>query len=90
MLIKHSFLPIYNHNSMPTKLTVLAKPFSKINQVEQIDATTYLVRTTAPAQKGRANQVILKLLAKHLNVSRSRLLLTAGAKSPVKEFLLLD
>ena len=75
---------------MPTKLTVLAKPSNKLNQVEQIDATTYLVRTTAPAQKGRANQAILKLLAKYLNIPRSRLLLTAGAKSPVKEFLLLN
>ena len=73
---------------MSTKLTILAKPSSKLNQVEQVDATTYLVRTTAPAQKGRANQAILKLLAKHLHVSRSHLLLISGAKSPIKEFLL--
>ena len=75
---------------MPTKLTVLAKPSSKTNQVEQIDETTYLIRTTAPAQKGRANQAILKLLAKHLNIPRSRLLLSAGAKSNIKEFLIFE
>ncbi len=75
---------------MPTKLTVLAKPSSKINQVEQIDATTYLVRTTAPAQKGRANQAILKLLAKYLNIPRSHLILISGIKSPIKEFLLIN
>ncbi len=75
---------------MSTKITVLAKPASKTNQVEQIDATTYLVRTTAPAQKGRANQAILKLLAKHLHLSRSQLVLVAGDKSPIKEFLILD
>ncbi len=75
---------------MSTKITVLAKPASKTNQVEQIDATTYLVRTTASAQKGRANQAILKLLAKHLHLSRSQLVLVAGDKSPIKEFLILD
>ncbi len=73
---------------MPTKLTVLAKPSSKTNQVEQINETTYLVRTTAPAQKGRANQAILKLLAKHLDIPRSHLLLASGAKSNIKEFLI--
>ena len=75
---------------MSTKITVLAKPASKLNQVEKVDSSTYLVRTTAPAQKGRANQAILKLLAKHLHLSRSQLILVAGDKSPIKEFLILD
>jgi len=43
-----------------------------------------IVFTTASPHKGEANQKVIELLAKHLEVSKSRLKLIKGAKSKIK------
>lgn len=46
------------------------------------DGRSYLsIRVTAPAQDGKANKALIKLLAKCAGVPASRITLTAGAKA---------
>lgn len=56
-------------------------PRSKNNRVEKIDNARFVVRITAPPEKGRANAAALKLLAKHLGVSPSRIKVVKGSES---------
>ena len=49
-----------------------------------------LVRTTAPPVDGAANDAVRKLLARHLGVPRSRVVLVAGERARDKVFRIDD
>ena len=68
------------------RLTVLAKPRARQNSVvpDPSDPAKCTVCTTQPAEKGRANDAILKLVAEHFKVAPSRVTLISGATSRVK------
>ena len=51
------------------KISVKAKPGSKINKIEVIDAEHFEVWVKEPAIQGRANEAIIKSLAEHFKVS---------------------
>lgn len=53
-----------------------------------IEDNTIRVYVTAPADKGKANDAIRKLLAKALHVPKSRLTLVRGETSRNKQFRL--
>jgi len=42
------------------------------------------IKVSAPPEKGKANQCLLKFLAKTINVKRNALSIVAGKTSPVK------
>lgn len=72
------------------KIYVSATPQAKCNQVTQIDEDHFQVKTTAIAHQGQANQAIIKLLAKHLKLRASNLIIVQGEKSREKIIQILS
>lgn len=59
-------------------LFVKVKPNAKEESVEKIDKVSYKVAVTASPEKGRANKAVVEALAKHFNIRRSRIVISAG------------
>ena len=72
-----------------TTLHVTVKAQARRDQVTTIDATHFQVTTTKPAQDNKANLAVIKLLAEHLHLPKSRLLLTHGDTSKYKQIKIL-
>ncbi len=68
------------------KIFVKAKANAKKEQVEQIDATHFVVQVKAPPVEGKANDAIRKALADYFNVAPSRIKMTSGKTSKQKTF----
>jgi hypothetical protein len=71
------------------KIFVKAKPGSKKEQVEQVDATHYVVQVKAPPVEEKANDAILKALADYFHIAPSRIKMTSGKTSKQKIFEIL-
>jgi hypothetical protein len=65
-------------------LPIQAQPKAKQNAVTGIHAGRLKVAVTQAPEKGKANDAILKLLAKSLGVKRSQLEIVSGATSSKK------
>jgi uncharacterized protein (TIGR00251 family) len=59
------------------KITVVVKPNAKNEMVEVIDGV-YYVRTKAPAVDGKANDALVRIIAKHLKVPRRHVRIVRG------------
>ena len=57
---------------------------SSRNEVKKIGEGEYRVKVTAPPVGGEANKMLLKVLAKHLDVSKSSLEIIGGKSAKVK------
>ena len=68
------------------KITVNVKANAKENKLEKLTTTTFKASVKAPAQEGRANEAVKKLLAEHFSVSQSEVSLKAGQKAKNKVF----
>lgn len=66
------------------KLFVHAKPKSKDERVEQIDDTHFIVRVKEAPEGGKANEAVVRVLARHLDVAQSRLSLVRGGSGKQK------
>jgi uncharacterized protein YggU (UPF0235/DUF167 family) len=68
-------------------ITARVKPGSRKGPLVEVgtggEQTIYVQQR---AVEGKANEAVVKLLAKHLGVSKSRLELVSGATSRVKQF----
>ncbi len=60
---------------------VRVHPKANRNAVELSDGPTIRVYVTAPPERDRANQAVIALLAKQLNIPKSALRLVRGEKS---------
>jgi uncharacterized protein (TIGR00251 family) len=69
---------------------VRANPGSRRNGVTGVREGCLCIAVTAPADRGKANNAIAKLLAKSLGISPSRVKLLTGATSRQKRLLVLD
>ncbi|HEV3021067.1 MAG TPA: DUF167 domain-containing protein [Pirellulales bacterium] len=70
-----------------TVLLVRAHAGARRNQIGGVQDGQLKVSVTAAAEKGKANQAIVALLARELSLKRSQIELLAGAASPQKRFL---
>lgn len=70
-------------------LPVKAQASAKRNAIVGEHAGRLKVAVTAVAEKGKANASIIKLLAKELSVSKSRVQLVAGETSSLKTIEIL-
>lgn len=61
-------------------------PKARLNKVEEDDAGGYVVWTTAPPDKGAANEAVAKLLSGYLGVRASAVVLRRGGTSRRKVF----
>ncbi len=66
------------------RFTVKVTPKAKLNKVIQLNKYNYQIYTTAAPDKGKANQAVIKLLAKHLNLPKSSLTIIKGKTSRQK------
>ncbi|MBI2003326.1 MAG: DUF167 domain-containing protein [Candidatus Wildermuthbacteria bacterium] len=66
------------------KLFVKAKPGVKTERVERVDDSHFIVAVRERASEGRANEAVLKALAKFLGIAPSRFRVAAGRKSKAK------
>lgn len=64
----------------PKTLIVKVIPRAKRNEVVEKNGQ-FIVRVTAPAQDGKANEAVRKYLAKYLDISPSRLRIVRGITS---------
>jgi len=72
---------------MADVISVRVKPGSKKGPLVETDADGELtIYVQERAVEGKANEAVVKLLAQHLGVPRSRLELVSGATSRVKRF----
>jgi uncharacterized protein (TIGR00251 family) len=69
-------------------LPVQAQPKAKKNALVGVHGGRLKVAITQAPEKGKANDAIIKLLAKSLNLKRSQIKLLTGATSSKKKFLL--
>lgn len=60
------------------KIFIKAKPKAKRKYLKQIDETHFEIAVNEPAEQGKANQAIIKVLAEYLDVSRSQLEIISG------------
>lgn len=72
------------------KIQVKVIPRSGRNMVEEISPDNYVVRITVVPGKGKANDAVVKILAKHLRRAPSLLELVSGEKSRMKVFVLKE
>jgi len=59
-------------------------PKSSQRKVEKMDDGTYKVLVTVVPEKGKANQEVIKLLAKYFQVSKSQITILSGKTAKVK------
>jgi len=60
------------------RILVKVAPRASKNEVIKIDAENFKIRTTAPALDGRANEAVIKLIAKYFGVAKSRIKIVQG------------
>ncbi|MCK4403355.1 MAG: DUF167 domain-containing protein [Dehalococcoidia bacterium] len=65
------------------KIHVKVKPNSRIEEVSQ-EGDKFVVKVKEPPKEGKANQAVIKLLAKHFGVSQSQVKILSGFKSKNK------
>ncbi len=68
------------------RITVRGRPNSKKEFIKKTDETSFTVAVTEPPEKGKANQAIIKALAKFLNIPASSINILSGEKSRQKVF----
>jgi uncharacterized protein len=71
------------------KITVKVKPGSKEESVEKTPDGSYLIRVKAKPVEGKATEAVIKALADHFGISKSRVRLIKGQTSKIKIFEIL-
>ena len=66
------------------KLSVKVRPKARSEKVEKIGESQFLVCVHAPAQEGKANQAVVKLLSKFFDVPRNSIAILKGHSSKNK------
>jgi uncharacterized protein (TIGR00251 family) len=63
------------------RITVRVQPRARRDEVVAIREGVLVVRVTAPALEGRANEALCRLIAKRLGVAPSRVAVVRGGRS---------
>lgn len=63
---------------------VKVKPNSKVQKIEETDDGSLSVHLKSPPIDGKANEELIKLLAKKFNVPKSHIRITSGLSSRQK------
>ncbi|MCX7018617.1 MAG: DUF167 domain-containing protein [bacterium] len=72
---------------MTRTINVKAHPKAKHEKIERRPDGSYEIWTTAAPEKGAANELITRMLARELGVAPSRVMLRRGASSRNKVFV---
>ncbi|MEP7167463.1 MAG: DUF167 domain-containing protein [Candidatus Woesebacteria bacterium] len=66
------------------------KPRCAREEVEELGEDEFMVRVKADPLRGRANKEALKLLAHHLGVSHSKVMMASHEGGPQKRVLIME
>ncbi len=66
------------------RIYVRVVPKSSQNKVEKISEAEYKVWVNAVPEKGKANQAVIKLLAKYFKIAKSRIEIVGGKTTKTK------
>lgn len=66
------------------KIKVKVKPNSQQQKIEQSEDGTWIIRLKSPPVDGKANQELIKLLAKHFKVTKNQITVKAGRSTKNK------
>ena len=75
---------------MTKLIRVKVHPRAKRDRVEAIGAQSFEIWTTAPADRGKANEAVRRMLAESLGLAPARLSLVRGHAAREKYFAVLD
>jgi len=67
-------------------IKVKVKPNAKKNEIKKLGDNYFEIRTTAIAEKGKANQKVIEILADYFKIPKSKISLYKGGKSREKLF----
>lgn len=67
-------------------ITVHVIPRASDNKLVKMDDDTFRARVSAPPEKGKANQAVIRLLADYFDIAPSRISLIRGATTRIKQF----
>lgn len=62
------------------RIYVLVKPNSKQESVEKLSNNEFVARVKLPAQEGKANSALIKLLGEYFDIPKSMVIITKGHK----------
>ena len=60
------------------KFSLQVKTGKRVTKVTKVSDTEYIVEVSARAEKGKANEAVLRALAEHLDIAPSRLSIISG------------
>lgn len=66
------------------RIYVRVIPRSSKNEVIEIGENEYKIKVTAPPVNGEANQMVIKILAKHFGISKSAVEIVGGKSAKIK------
>jgi len=66
------------------KISIRITPNSKVSKISKLGENKYLAKVAAPAIEGKANSMLIEILAEHFVVSRSKIRILRGAKGREK------
>lgn len=69
---------------MPMRIYIRVTPRAGRNEVLKISEGEYKVRVTAPPEKGKANDAVVKLLADYFDVPKNSISIIGGKSTRVK------
>ncbi len=76
--------------SQGTILKVKVNPGARRNAITGVQAGALRISVTAAPDKGKANKAVIELLAKHLAVPKTSVVIERGQTSSQKRFLVGD
>jgi uncharacterized protein (TIGR00251 family) len=71
------------------KIRVNVKPNSRTEEVSR-EGDSLIIRVKEPAKEGKANQAVIKLLARHFGVPQSQVRILSGLRSKNKVIEVLE
>ncbi|HBI17240.1 MAG TPA: hypothetical protein DDY52_03810 [Candidatus Moranbacteria bacterium] len=73
-------------------MRIYAKVISRSskNEVTEVAKNEYKIKVTAPPVDGEANQMVIKILSKHFDVSKSSVNIIGGKSAKIKIIDILE
>ena len=77
----------YHISPQGIHLSVKVAPKSSRNKIEKIENGRLKIKITTAAEKGKANEAVIKLLSDAFDIAKSQIILIQGETNPLKIFL---
>ncbi len=66
------------------KIFLKVKPKSKIEKIEKINETHFMIAIKEPPEKGKANKAVIKKIAKYFKIKQLQVVIISGLLSKNK------